>query len=271
MPASSKLPPRHCYRLCSSMVAILKRFVTGAFELLYGIYAAIVFTVLALLCLAMILLPLGIDARRAITHWFTRVVFVAIGVRINLQHRERLPLGACVVVANHASYLDGIVMKAALPARFSFVIKKEVSRVPLGGLLLHRIGSEFIDRFNRHAAASDARRLMKVAESGQALVFFPEGTFVEEPGVNKFHSGAFAIAARANLPVVPVAIQGTRWMLPASRWLPRHGRVTIIVQPPIGPVTSGDAVSATRDESRRRILAVVGEPDIASASATSEG
>jgi len=158
------------------------------------------------------------------------------------------------------------VMKAALPARFSFVIKKEVSRVPLGGLLLQRIGSEFIERFNRHAAATDARRLMKVAESGQALVFFPEGTFFEEPGVNKFHSGAFAIAARANLPVVPVAIQGTRRMLPASRWLPRHGRVTIIVQPSVGPFTSEthvDAVAATREESRRRILAVVGEPDIA--------
>jgi 1-acyl-sn-glycerol-3-phosphate acyltransferase len=246
----------------------LKRLVTGAFELLYGIYAAIMFAVLGLLCLASILLPLGIDKRRAITHTFARLLFVAIGIRIDLRNSERLPGGACVVVANHASYLDGIVMKAALPARFSFVIKKEVSRVPLGGLLLHRIGSEFIDRFNRHAAALDARRLMKVAESGQALVFFPEGTFIDEPGVGKFHSGAFAIAARASLPVVPVAIRGTRRMLPASRWLPRPGRVAVLVQPPVGPLTSttqSDVVAATRDESRRRILEVVGEPDIADA------
>jgi 1-acyl-sn-glycerol-3-phosphate acyltransferase len=252
------------------MISTLKRLVTGAFELVYGGYAVIAFVVLAFLCLVMILLPLGIDARRAITHWFSRVLFVAIGIRIRLQNAERLPEGACVVVANHASYLDGIVMKAALPARFSFVIKKEVSNVPLGGLLLKRIGSEFVDRANRHAGARDARRLMKAAERGQALVFFPEGTFIDEPGVGKFHSGAFAIAARANLPVVPVAIQGTRRMLPASRWLPRPGRATIMVRPAIGPLAGEDAVATTRELSRAEILKVVGEPDIADGPGRSE-
>jgi 1-acyl-sn-glycerol-3-phosphate acyltransferase len=247
------------------MISTLKRLVMGAFEVLYGIYAALAFAVLSLLCLATILLPLGIDARRSITHWYCRILFVAVFIPIDLKQSEHLPSGACVVVANHASYLDGIVMKAALPARFSFVIKREVENVPLGGLLLKRIGSEFVERFNRHAAANDARRLMKAAERGQALVLFPEGTFIDEPGVSKFHSGAFAIAARANLPVVPVAIRGTRRMLPASRWLPRPGRVTIVVQPAIGPLPAlaqADAVTTTRDEARARILAVVGEPDL---------
>ena len=110
---------------------------------------------------------------------------------IDTQH---LPRGPCVVVANHASYLDGVVLKAALPARFSFVIKKEVSHVPLAGFVLRRIGSEFVDRFNRHAGGMDARRLFKAAETGQALAFFPEGTFLAQPGLGKFHTGAFAIA-----------------------------------------------------------------------------
>ena len=149
---------------------------------------------------------------------------------------QHLPAGPCVVVANHASYLDGVVLKAALPARFSFVIKKEVARVPLAGFVLRRIGSEFVDRFNRHAGGMDARRLFKAAETGQALAFFPEGTFLAQPGLGKFHTGAFAIAARAELPIVPIAIRGTRRILPSGRFLPRRARIHIQVLPALAPL-----------------------------------
>jgi 1-acyl-sn-glycerol-3-phosphate acyltransferase len=169
------------------------------------------------------------------------------------------------VVANHASYIDGVVLKAALPARFSFVIKKEVSRVPLAGLMLRRIGSEFVDRFNRHAGGMDARRLIKAADAGQALAFFPEGTFLPHPGLGKFHTGAFAIAARAELPIVPVVLKGTRAVLPSGRFLPRPGRIDIQVLPALGPMLDLEATAAiiaTRDQSRARILAALGEPDL---------
>jgi 1-acyl-sn-glycerol-3-phosphate acyltransferase len=184
---------------------------------------------------------------------------------LRLLDAEHLPAGPCVVVANHASYLDGVVLKAALPARFSFVIKKEVSRVPLAGLVLRRIGSEFVDRFNRHAGGMDARRLIKAADAGQALAFFPEGTFLARPGLGKFHTGAFAIATRAQLPIVPLAIRGTRHILPSGRFLPRPGRIHVQVLPPLGPlhgVEPNAAVAQTRDLARARILAALDEPDL---------
>ena len=136
--------------------------------------------------------------------------------------------------------------------------------MPLAGLLLKRIGSEFVDRFNRHAGGLDARRLLKAADAGQSLVFFPEGTFVERPGVGKFHTGAFAIAARVGLPVVPVAIRGTRYILPSGRYLPRFGRIDIEILPPL-PVSATDtgAVLAIRDQARSRIVNALGEPDLA--------
>ena len=121
-----------------------------------------------------------------------------------------------MVVANHASYIDAIIAVAALPPDFAFVIKQEMVRVPLAGLLLRRLGSEFVERFDRHKGASDVRRVLRLAATGQSLVFFPEGTFDERRGIGRFLGGAFATAARSAMPVVAVAIHGTREMFPAG-------------------------------------------------------
>lgn len=242
----------------------LKRFLREFLHSIYGLYAILVFAVLSLLAFPLILLPFGIAARRQIAHLTARSFFLIAGIRVRLVDAQHLPEGPCVVVANHASYLDGVVLKAMLPARFCFVIKKEVSRIPIAGLLLRRIGSEFVDRFNRHAGGMDARRLLKAADSGQALAFFPEGTFIAKPGVGKFHTGAFVIAARTGLPVVPLSIRGTREILPSERFLPRPGRIDIHVLPALlaQKSTSAHAVAMTRDQARARILTALGEPDL---------
>jgi 1-acyl-sn-glycerol-3-phosphate acyltransferase len=247
----------------NTQLQVLRRFA----NVIYGIYAVIAFLLLGSIALILVtLVPgLGIGARRAVAHRAARSFFRAAGFRVRIFGEDRLPATPCVVVANHASYIDGVVLKAFLPARFSFVIKKEVSKVPLAGLLLRRIGSEFVDRFNRHAGGMDARRLIKAADAGQALAFFPEGTFVERPGVGKFHTGAFAIAARVGVPVVPVAIRGTRYVLPSGRFLPRYGRIEIDILPSLPAPAAGDpsAVHAVRDQARERIVAAVDEPDLA--------
>jgi 1-acyl-sn-glycerol-3-phosphate acyltransferase len=247
----------------STALQLLQRFANA----IYGMYAVAVFLVLGSIALVLVtLIPgLGIKARRAIAHLTAQSFFHVAGIRVRVIGKDRLPATPCVVVANHASYIDGVVLKAFLPARFSFVIKKEVTRVPLAGLLLRRIGSEFVDRFNRHAGGMDARRLIKAADSGQALAFFPEGTFVERPGVGKFHSGAFAIAARVGLPVVPVALRGTRHLLPSGRFLPRFGRIEVEILPPLPAPAAGDAsaVHTVRDQARARILSALDEPDLA--------
>lgn len=243
---------------------VLRRLAEG----FYGVYALSVFVVLGLMAFLLVTLVPGlpVKARRAIAHSAARGFFFCAGIRVRVADAHHLPAGPCIVVANHASYLDGVVLKGALPARFSFVIKKEVSRVPLAGLLLRRIGSEFVDRFNRHAGGMDARRLIKAADSGQALAFFPEGTFIVQPGIGKFHTGAFVIAARARLPVVPIAIRGTRRILPSGAVLPRPGRIEIQILPAVTPPESADAATLatmTRVQSRARILAALGEPDLA--------
>ncbi len=152
--------------------------------------------------------------RRQVAGALSRAFLRCARIPFTVQQIELLPRVPCVVVANHASYIDGIVAAAALPPEFAFVIKKEMVRVPLAGLLLRRLGSEFVERFNRHKGAADARRVLRVAATGQSLVFFPEGTFDERRQINRFLGGAFATAQRSGMPVVAVAIHGTRELLP---------------------------------------------------------
>jgi 1-acyl-sn-glycerol-3-phosphate acyltransferase len=239
----------------------LKRFLHA----LYGVYVLVAFVLLALSAFALVILPFTLGARRQIGRGCARLFFRAVGIQLVVADAQHLPMSPCVVVANHASYVDGVVLEAVLPAHFCFVIKKEVMTVPIAGLLLRRIGSEFVDRFNRHAGGLDARRLIKSAEAGGSLVFFPEGTFLRHPGVGKFHTGAFAIAARAGLPIAPIAISGTRQILPGGHVLPRPGRVHVQVLPAVAPISTAhpsEATSTLRSQARSKIVAALGEPDL---------
>ena len=205
-----------------------------------------------------------VTLRRGIARAAARTFFVLSGIRLHVTGLDRLPPGAAVVVANHTSYIDGVVLQAALPAHFAFVIKSEMGRVPVAGLLLRRLGSEFVERFDRHKGGVDARRVLRAAAGGQALAFFPEGTFTEAVGLGRFHSGAFVTAHRNSLPVVPVAIRGARRVLPPASALPRLGRIEVEILEPIAPPDAAERDGAVklRQAARMAILARIDEPDL---------
>jgi 1-acyl-sn-glycerol-3-phosphate acyltransferase len=186
---------------------------------------------------------------------------------LTVKSLEHLPQGQCVLVSNHVSYIDGVVFTAVLPPRFGFVIKREMNSVPLIGLFLRRIGSEFVERFNRHRGASDARRVLRNAVGGKSLMFFPEGTFTRTPGLLKFHSGAFITAARVGCPVVPATVKGTRVTLSPNGGLPRPGRIVVEILPPITVAAdqSDPVAMELRDRAREAILRELGEPDLVEA------
>ncbi|ETT27385.1 AMP-dependent synthetase and ligase [Rhodococcus rhodochrous ATCC 21198] len=177
------------------------------------------------------------------------------------EHLVRLP--NCVVVANHASFLDGIALSTILPGRYTFVAGEVFERKPFIGFLLRRIGTRFVERTEREQSVADADRLVEEARAGGRLVVFPEGALSPVPGLRSFHLGAFVIAARAGLPVVPVAITGTRAMM----W-PDHGRIIhrgaihLAVGEPILPSGDGwDAAVALERAARAVIAEHCGEPD----------
>jgi len=222
-------------------------------QTLYTTYCVVLFLALGMTTLVINLFVPNLRRRRQVAGALSRSFLRAARIPFTVQGTERLPQVPCVVVANHASYIDGIVAIAALPPDFAFVIKKEMVRVPLAGLLLRRLGSEFVERFDRHKGASDTRRVLKVAASGQSLVFFPEGTFDGRRHIGRFLGGAFAAAARSQMPVVAAAIHGTRELLPPGGLMfyrrPIRFEILAIL----------DAAGA-RQRSRELIAQAVGEP-----------
>lgn len=226
----------------------------------YGVYFAAVFLVFAPIALLAVTVTPGLTARRRIARAAARGVFATAGMGPDVEDAGGLPEDPCVVVANHASYLDGIILCAVLPPRFTFVIKSEMQRVPLAHFLLRRIGAEFVERFHHGRSTRDARRILKRADSGHSLAFFPEGTFHREPGLHRFRAGAFTAAARTGVPVVPAVIHGSRHAMPASRILPRPRRLRVTLLEPIDSAAHRPADLAAM--SRRRILERLDEPDL---------
>ena len=239
-------------------------------RILYGLYAWLQFVLIGLITLMLLALPGTLARRRALVGAAARLTLRLAGMRVQISGATQLPQ-PCIVVANHCSYLDGVLLAGALPPSFSFVIKREMSAVPLAGPLLRRIGVEFMERRDHGKVLRDTRRVLRQAAGGQALVFFPEGTFSHEVGLLHFHIGAFTAAARAHLPLVPLAIRGTRHCLPPGSPWPQPGRIEVQVLPavPALPAARGirnfAAAAALREQTRAALLQALGEPDLGAA------
>lgn len=192
------------------------------------------------------------------------VAAAATGIRVEHQGMERLPRGPYILVANHASYVDALALIAAIPRELRFVAKSELAGYRLAGLMLRRLGVLFVERFEPERASENAQRIREAAAGGGSPAFFPEGTLSRQPGLRPFHLGAFVTAARCQLPVVPVALRGTRSVLRDLEWYPRRGTIHVSVGEALSP-TGEELAAATelRDQAREFILAECGEPDLA--------
>ncbi len=228
----------------------------------WALWCWAVITTAVVVCAVLVAVVPGLARRRRLARFFARAVLVLGGVRLGVGDTSVLPATGCIVVANHASYLDGIILTAALPPAFSFVIKKEITRVPVAHFLLRRLGSEFVDRFDARRGAADVRRLFRKAGDARALAVFPEGTFRAQPGLMAFRRTAFTLACRADLPVIPVTIRGARQVLPAGTWMPWPGPVSVLPSPPLPPRPAREA-TALGHAAREEILARLWEPDLA--------
>jgi 1-acyl-sn-glycerol-3-phosphate acyltransferase len=199
------------------------------------------------------------QADRVVRAWCRAVLGLA-GCRLRVEGAARLPAGgALVFAANHSSYLDAVALFAALPRDFRFVGKRELGRWPLVGTVMRRVGHLMVARSDVSRSVADAERVSAVIRDGTSLVFFPEGTFLEGPRLLPFRLGAFKAAVETGCPIVPVAIRGTRAILPAGAWLPRRGPITVTLGDSLVPQgSSWREIVRLRDATRAELASAVG-------------
>jgi len=192
-----------------------------------------------------------------------RATLLAMGIPISVKSVERLPKHRGIIVFNHASYFDAVVVAAVIPGEPAYLVKRELSDQRFAGTLLRRLGAVFVERYELTGGIADTTTATTLARDGRLLVVFPEGTFTRQPGLLEFFTGAFKIASEAGLPVYPGVLRGTRSILRSDQWFPRWGRVDVQILEPFPPEgTDFAAILRLRDAVRAAVLANCEEPDL---------
>jgi 1-acyl-sn-glycerol-3-phosphate acyltransferase len=166
--------------------------------------------------------------------WWCRLVAWTIFARIHVHGVEHVRRGRpYVYMANHASLIDTPALFAYLPYQFRIMAKKSLFNVPFLGWHLRTAGHFPIDHGNPRKTAISLRRVIEGVRGGRSLAVFPEGRRTDDGQLQAFQAGAFKIALRAGVPIVPVTIRGTFAMLPRTSLAPRPGRVDVLISEPI--------------------------------------
>ena len=205
--------------------------------------------------------PRGRWATRVVGGW-TRLILTLAGCRVDVVGLDHLQgLGPAVYVANHASYLDPVLIMAVLPVKLRFAVKGRLARYPLIGMAIRKGEHITIQKNDLSQRIEGAGAVVSSLRKAESLFVFPEGTFVVAPGLLPFRLGAFRAAVETARPVVPVAISGTRHILPAGTMLLRRGRITVTIGQPMVP--TGDSwheIVRLRDMARVAIEQETNEP-----------
>ncbi len=232
--------------------------------LLWGhtLYALLAIIATALAALAALLFAPLLGAERG-GRWITRpwalLLTAALPVRVHIRGAWPIaPAGAIVVAANHQSQFDVPVLYRWLNRDLRWVMKQEVMNIPLVGRGAVALGHIAIDRNAGPEARRRIEEKLATFNPGVGLLFFAEGTRSRDGRVLPFKSGAFRIAIEQGLPLVPVAISGTRRVFPPGAFGLRPGEVTITIHPPIETAGLGeDDIKPLRDRVQHWIAAQV--------------
>jgi 1-acyl-sn-glycerol-3-phosphate acyltransferase len=246
----------------ANMRARASRTLDAVGRFLFTAYVVmIVVPTLATLWVCLLIGPSGRRADRAVKAW-CRMALRTCGLRPRVTGVEHFAgVGAAIVAANHASYIDSVVLMASLPTDFRFLAKRRLADYPLIGTVIGKVGHVTIEKATVAQQLSGADVLERLLREGRQMLVFPEGTFFRAPELLPFRLGAFKAAVETGCPIVPIALRGTRPVLPADTWLFRRGPIEVIIGAPLVPDGQGwQEMVRLRDEARAIIARGCGEP-----------
>lgn len=219
-----------------------------------------VYTVLVAGMIALVVPFVGVERIWPVLKSWARLLFRLTGAELAVRGLDRIPDRPVVIVSNHASHLDGPALALALPRPIFFVVKKELTRIPIFGQGLMAIGSIKVDRGRSEKSRRQMAKAIRTIRQGRSVLVFAEGTRSEDGLVAAFKKGGFHLAVDAQVPVLPVSIRGSHDILPRGALRPQKmGRVEVVVGDPIPTdgLTKKHVVDL-RDRARAAVLLGVG-------------
>src|ERR1700691_974046 len=162
------------------------------------------------------------------------------GVQVRVVGLDKIdPVRTYIFMSNHVSNIDPPILMPLIPRRMSIMVKKELFRVPVLARLM-RFGSLVpVDRGNRESGIAAARAAADVIHQGINMTVYVEGHRSFDGKLLPFKKGPFYLAMECGVPVVPVTIAGTHYLMPKGRFAIRPGTATVIFHPPIEPANFG--------------------------------
>ena len=207
------------------------------------------------LWVALLVLPAGRWPDRVLKGCI-RLVVRASGCRLSVTGVEHLGTGgSAMLVANHSSYIDSVVLMAALPIDCRFVANHRLMSVPLISTAIRQTRYLVVDRTAMRARRACLLAIVDTLQHGTSVLVFPEGTISRGPDLLPFRAGAFRAAVETGRPVVPISLRGTRDILPYRSWLLRQGTIVVTIHAPIA-VSRGarPEIVRARDCARHEIV-----------------
>jgi 1-acyl-sn-glycerol-3-phosphate acyltransferase len=228
----------------------------GIATLIFTGYMAVVLLVtMPAWWVVLVCVPAGPIADRALRLW-SRLVLRASSCRVRLTGAEFLQrTDSMMLVSNHASYIDSVVLKAVLPVGVCFVANHSVLDWPLVGTAVRKARYLIVDRGSKHSRLACGASMIEHLRRGLSLVVYPEGRRGESTRLLPFRLGAFRAAVEAGRPIVPISLAGTARILERDRWVLRRGPIDVTIHPPIDPVARDRAeMVRVRRLARERIV-----------------
>lgn len=167
---------------------------------------------------------------------WARYVLDTVGAKVQVSGQQNMPENKpCVFISNHQSNMDIPLLFAYIKHNKAFVAKAELKRVPILASWMKMLQCTFIKRRDIKASIQAMNEAVEKVKRGYSLVIFPEGTRSKGKAPHAFKAGSFKLAFSANVPIVPVTINGT-WHLLEEKGMVRAATVTLIIHPAIETV-----------------------------------
>jgi len=230
---------------------------------IYTCYASLIF-VLLMIPTAPLVLVLPKPMARKCVRFFARLLLFFAACPLSVKGKDNLythyPM---IYIANHASYTDFLILIAVLPSNSAFIGKRELIRNPLIRLFMTKLGLLTVERLNFAQSQKDLNMMQEKLKEGRPITIFPEGTFSFVTGIRPFKMGPFLLATENQIPLCPIALNGTRQLLRSKQWLFRPTKITVTILEPLIPQGNDwDEAVRLRNGARRIITPHTGEETI---------